>query len=117
MTVVWFADFACLIGIVVAAICVVFIDNLNGSVMALSAVGVLLTVIFIVLAAPDVAHSEAVVGAVVLPLLYLIAIGKIRTSVGAVRDLGEEGEQHEGSEEQGASSGAGQDAPASEETG
>jgi uncharacterized MnhB-related membrane protein len=107
VTVVWFADITCLLGILAAAACVVFIDNLNGSVMALSAAGVLLTVLFVVLAAPDVAHSEAVVGAVVLPLLYLIAIGKIRTSVGAVRDLGEEGEQQEGSEEASASSEAG----------
>lgn len=99
MTIVWFIDLACLVGILGGAACVLFIDNLNGSVMALSAVGVLLTVLFIVLAAPDVAHSEAVVGAVVLPLLYLMAIGKIRTSVGAVRGLGEEGEQIEGSEE------------------
>jgi energy-converting hydrogenase B subunit D len=32
-----------------------------------------------VLGAPDVAHSEVVVGAIALPVLYLVAIGKART--------------------------------------
>lgn len=89
----WVVDIVCLVGIVGAAACVVWLDNLNGSIMALSAVGVLLTVLFVVLAAPDVAHSEAVVGAIVLPLLYLVAIGKVRVWVGATRELSEEGEE------------------------
>ena len=42
------------------------------------------------LGAPDVAQSEVVVGAIALPALYLIAIGKIRA---AVRDRGELGER------------------------
>lgn len=103
MTVTWFADLACLVGILAAAGCVVWLDNLNGSVMALSAAGALLTVLFVVLAAPDVAHSEAVVGAIVLPLLYLMAIGKSRTSVGATRALSEESEPTE--EEEGEEAG------------
>jgi uncharacterized MnhB-related membrane protein len=47
--------------------------------MALSAVGTVLSVLFVVLGAPDVAHSEVVVGAIALPVLYLVAIGKART--------------------------------------
>jgi hypothetical protein len=35
----------------------------------------------VVLGAPDVAHSEVVVGAIALPVLYLVAIGKARTDV------------------------------------
>jgi energy-converting hydrogenase B subunit D len=35
----------------------------------------------VALAAPDVAEAEAVVGAIALPVLYLVAIGKIRTDV------------------------------------
>jgi energy-converting hydrogenase B subunit D len=45
---------------------------------------------FVVLGAPDVAQSEIVVGSIALPVLYLIAIGKIRSDV---RDRGELGEQ------------------------
>lgn len=103
----WAIDVALLAGILVAAVLVVSLDNLNGSVMALSGLGVLLTVLFIVLAAPDVAHSEAVVGAVVLPLLYLMAVGKIRTSVGATRDLGESGEHEDEGQAEGRAEPAG----------
>jgi uncharacterized MnhB-related membrane protein len=87
----WAIDYACLAGILASAVAVVRIRNLNGAVMALSAVGTLLSVLFIVLGAPDDAHSEVVVGAIALPALYLIAIGKIRTEV-VDQDLGEAGE-------------------------
>ena len=63
------------------ALLVVRIRNLNGAVMALSGVGTLLSVLFVVLGAPDDAHSEVVVGAIALPTVYLIAIGKLRTSL------------------------------------
>ena len=49
--------------------------------MALSAMGTVLSLLFVVLGAPDVAHSEVVVGAIALPVLYLVAIGKTRTDV------------------------------------
>ena len=65
--------------------------NLPGAVMALSAMGTVLAVLFVVLAAPDVAQSEIVVGAIALPTLYLLAIGKIRADVRDRGELGEEG--------------------------
>jgi energy-converting hydrogenase B subunit D len=58
--------------------------------MALSAMGTMLTLLFVVLGAPDVAHSEAVVGAIALPVLYLAAIGKARAAVPDEDELGEE---------------------------
>lgn len=81
MTSLAITDGACLVGIVVGAACVARIKNISAAVMALSVVGIFLTTIFVVLQAPDVAHAEAVVGAIVLPLLYLVAIGKSRTSI------------------------------------
>ena len=57
--------------------------------MALSAAGTMLSVLFVVLGAPDVAHSEVVVGAIALPVLYLVAIGKARTDVSDQPELGE----------------------------
>jgi multicomponent Na+:H+ antiporter subunit G len=60
----------------------------GGAVMALSGVGTMLSVLFVVLGAPDVAHSEVVVGAIALPVLYLVAIGKTRTVIDEP-DLGE----------------------------
>jgi uncharacterized MnhB-related membrane protein len=69
----------------------VLLPNLNSAVIALSGVGTLLTVLFTVLHAPDVAHAEAVVGAIVLPTLYLVAIGKVRSQLPRRREFGEEG--------------------------
>ena len=92
MTAFWVLDILCVAGVLVAAVLVVTLDNLNASVMALSAVGTLLALLFVVLHAPDVAHSQVVVGAIALPVLYLLAIGKTRVVVEDRSDLGEEGE-------------------------
>lgn len=92
MSTFWLLDFVLLALLMASAAVVVWLRNLNGAVMALSSVGVLLTVLFVVLGAPDVAHSEVVVGAIALPVLYLVAIGKVRTDVTDEEDLGERGE-------------------------
>ena len=85
----WTLDYLCLVGILATAILVVALRNLNGAIMALSALGTIMTLLFVVLGAPDVAHSEVVVGAIALPVLYLIAIGKTRTDVPDRGELGE----------------------------
>lgn len=88
----WALDFLCLALILAAAAMVVHLPNLNGSVMALSAMGTVLSLLFVVLGAPDDAHSEVVVGAIALPVLYLIAVGKARTDVADPGEsMGEEG--------------------------
>jgi len=89
----WILDYLILAVILASTVLVVRLRNLNGAVMALSAVGTMLAVLFVVLAAPDVAHSEVVVGAIALPVLYLVAIGKSRADVADERDLGEKGER------------------------
>lgn len=91
----WALDYACLTAIVVAAVLVVRIGNLAGATMALSALGTVLSVLFVVLGAPDDAHAEVVVGTIALPTLYLIAIGKARTDVEDRGELGEEEEEHD----------------------
>ncbi|MDP9092661.1 MAG: DUF4040 domain-containing protein [Actinomycetota bacterium] len=90
MTGFWILDYLCLAAILAAGMLVLRLRNLNGAVMALSAMGTVLSLLFVVLGAPDVAHSEVVVGAIALPVLYLIAIGKTRTDVSEGRDLGEQ---------------------------
>ncbi len=92
----WAIDYLCLAIVLVGAILVVGLRNLNGSVVALSGVGTALTFLFVALGAPDDAHSEAVVGAIALPTLYLVAIGKIRASIEESEEttLGEEGDGH-----------------------
>lgn len=93
MTGFWLLDYLCLAGVIGAALLVVRLRNLNGAVMALSAVGTVLSLLFVVLGAPDDAHSEVVVGAIALPTLYLIAIGKTRTDVADRGELGERAER------------------------
>lgn len=89
MTSLWAVDFLCLGLIVACAVLVVFLRSITGSVMALSAMGTVLGALFVVLAAPDVALATVAVGAIAQPVLYLIAIGKIRTDVFDRGDLGE----------------------------
>ncbi len=92
MTAFWALDIACLAAMLVAAVLVVRFENLNSSVMALSALGTVLALLFVVLDAPDVAHSQVIVGAIALPVLYLLAIGKTRLVTEDASELGEEGE-------------------------
>ncbi|MGH3265568.1 MAG: Na(+)/H(+) antiporter subunit B [Trebonia sp.] len=47
-------------------------------VLVLSVYGLLLTILFFVFQAPDVALSELTVGAIALPLILLLAIAKVR---------------------------------------
>ncbi len=92
MTAFWVLDILCLAMVLVAAVLVVTLENQNASVMALSAVGTVLGLLFVVLHAPDVAHSQVVVGAIALPVLYLLAIGKTRLVTQDSSELGEVGE-------------------------
>ena len=91
MTLFWALDFLIVAVLLASAVLVVRLRNLNGAVMALSGAGTMLSVLFIVLGAPDVALSEVVVGAIALPVLYLVAIGKCRTEVTDEQQLGESG--------------------------
>lgn len=88
----WVLDYLILALLVMSALLVLWLRNLNGAAMALSATGTLLAVLFVVLGAPDVAHAEVAVGAIALPVLYLVAIGKARTVVDDP-ELGETGER------------------------
>lgn len=91
MTSFWVLDFLCLAIVTACAALVVFARSLTGAVMALSAMGTVLSVLFVILAAPDVALAAVVVGAIAQPVLYLIAIGKVRTDVVDRGELGESG--------------------------
>jgi uncharacterized MnhB-related membrane protein len=90
MNATWLLDYLCLALVLACAVLVVFLRNLGGAVMALSAMGTVLGALFVVLAAPDVALAQVVVGTIAVPVLYLVAIGKIRTDVADRGDLGEE---------------------------
>jgi uncharacterized MnhB-related membrane protein len=91
VTAFWALDYLILAIVLASAVLVVKLRNLSGAVMALSAAGTMLSLLFVVLGAPDVAHSEVVVGAIALPVLYLVAIGKARTDVTDRPELDETG--------------------------
>lgn len=88
----WVLDYLVLALILGSAVLVLRIRNLPGATMALSAVGTCLSLLFVVLGAPDDAHSEVVVGAIALPVLYLAAIAKVRAHVPDEGEMREEGE-------------------------
>jgi energy-converting hydrogenase B subunit D len=48
--------------------------------MAIAYLGLLLTVLFVVFQAPDVALSQVVVGGVAFPLMVVLTVAKIRRS-------------------------------------
>ena len=60
------------------ATAVVFTRSPARQVIVLSGYGLLLAVLFLAFQAPDVTLSELTVGAVVLPLLLLLTLGKVR---------------------------------------
>ena len=67
-----------LVLVAVGATAVVLIRAHVRQVLALSIYGVLLAVLFLVFQAPDVTLSELAVGAVLLPIVFLLTLAKIR---------------------------------------
>jgi energy-converting hydrogenase B subunit D len=62
---------------------VVFNRDPKRQVFAISANGVVLSLLFFVLQAPDVALSEIVVGGAATPLLFLVALAAARMNKGS----------------------------------
>lgn len=65
-------------GLLLSAWLVVRVRGLINAVVASAAAGTFLTLLFFHLQAPDVALSEAAVGAVAVPMVLLISLAKIR---------------------------------------
>ena len=69
---------AVLLLVAAGATAVVLIRVPTRQVIALSGYGLLLAILFFVFQAPDVTLSELCVGAVALPMLLLLTLGKVR---------------------------------------
>lgn len=72
-----------LIGIVVTLVllggaAVVFTPDTQQQAVTLAIYGALMTLLFFLLAAPDVALSQVVVGTAIVPLMVMLTIRKIR---------------------------------------
>ena len=76
MTALFSLNTLVIIGIVISAFLAVKMEKILSSVIMLGVTGALVSLEFIMLHAPDVAISEAAVGAVLGTALFLIAIKK-----------------------------------------
>ncbi|EYE88372.1 hydrogenase [Fervidicella metallireducens AeB] len=67
-----------IIGILVSAFLVIYLDDILSQIIALGATGSFVALEFILLHAPDVAIAEAAVGAVLSPIICIVALNKVR---------------------------------------
>ncbi len=63
--------------VAVAGTVVVMTRDVRAQTLLLSFYGLLLSILFLLLQAPDVAYSEIVVGSAAIPLMLLAALSKI----------------------------------------
>lgn len=70
---------AILIFVGVAGAAVVLTRNPVSQVIGLTFYGLLMALMFFIFQAPDVAFSQIVVGAVLLPLMVLLTLAKLKT--------------------------------------
>lgn len=82
-------QWAILILVAISAPAVAFARQPINQVIALSYYGVVLSLMFLFFKAPDVALSQIVIGTIALPLMVLLALGKIREN----QELRERGEK------------------------
>jgi uncharacterized MnhB-related membrane protein len=71
-------DVVIVLGLVISAILACYFENLLSAVIALGVTGVFCAAAFLVMHAPDVAISEAAVGAALTPIVFIVALRKMR---------------------------------------
>ena len=71
-------DILIVAGIVVSAILACHFEKLLSSVIALGVTGIFTAAAFLLMHAPDVAISEAAVGAALSPLVFIVALKRMR---------------------------------------
>lgn len=69
---------AILVFVAIAGTAVVLTRDPRNQVIGLSFYGLVLALMFFIYQAPDVALSQIVIGAVALPLMFMLALAKIR---------------------------------------
>ena len=71
-------DILIVLGLVVSAVMAVHFEKLLSAVISLGVTGLFAAAAFLLMHAPDVAISEAAVGAALTPLIFIVALIKIR---------------------------------------
>ncbi len=67
-----------ILGMVVSAVLAVHFEKLLSAVIALGVTGLFAAAEFLLLHAPDVAISEAAVGAALTPLIFIVTLRKVK---------------------------------------
>lgn len=80
-----------IIGIVIAGLFTVLIDDILPCIIATSVVGTFIAIEFLLLRAPDVAIAEGAVGAILTPAIFIITLSKVK----ARKNINEGGEKKE----------------------
>ena len=67
-----------ILGMIIAAASLLFIEELLPSIIAMSIMGSFLALEFLLLKAPDVALAEASVGAILTPKIFIVTLKKVK---------------------------------------
>lgn len=67
-----------ILGMIIAAASLLFIEDLLQSIIAMSIMGSFLALEFLLLKAPDVALAEAAVGAILTPIIFIVTLKKVK---------------------------------------
>lgn len=67
-----------ILGMIIAAGSLLFIEDLLPSIITMAVMGSFLALEFLLLKAPDVALAEAAVGAILTPIIFIITLRKIK---------------------------------------
>lgn len=67
-----------MIGIIIAGLITVIVDDLLPCIISASVLGTFIAIEFLLLRAPDVAIAEGAVGAVLTPVIFIIALKKVQ---------------------------------------
>ncbi|MCR5576103.1 MAG: DUF4040 domain-containing protein [Oscillospiraceae bacterium] len=78
MSIVTILDVVIVLGLVISAVLACHFENLLSAVIALGVTGVFCAAAFLVMHAPDVAISEAAVGAALTPIVFIVALRKMK---------------------------------------
>ena len=78
MTALFSLNTLVIVCIVISAFLAVKMEKILSSVIMLGVTGAFMSLEFVILHAPDVAISEAAVGAALTPLIFIVALLKIR---------------------------------------
>lgn len=67
-----------IVGLIISAFCVFFLDDMLQCIIAMAVLGGFLALEFLLLKAPDVALAEAAVGAILTPVIFIITLNKVK---------------------------------------